>query len=636
MSRYAQAFYAVDLYGSGGAGTPLSSALSVTSNLYGQTHPVWTVPTGSWDKMRLLRNKAGVPFDESDGVVVSASDSAAPVTDVIDTGLLPSTIYYYAVFVRTIVGGNFKWVRAGAARGLSVGDHGYRGLLLDRLPRVFTSDGVSGPADSATDLAKFLNVFGFQVDAYRDRIDYLLDTKNADTVAAELLPAMMAELGAEYFDPVGMAQNRILARNTVTLSQTKGTTAGIEGRCSSTTGWAADVLPLQNLLMDRDDSSGRYSYGAWRVTSVNGTLGRAASPSIDTDGCVTLTTGTTATVVVELKGNNASAHGIPLEGGVTYVFSVAMKNEAGFAPTIGGTWYGNGAAPTGTVGATSSAADPVDGTWTRYTATVTPSGTTRVLFVPKITFTSLTSGTSVKLTQGFLGAGSSFTAYSYPRNLRIALTADRINEVLNAGFDTNATLWTAATCTLARVTTPTYDSGVGSGQITLGAASGSVTATAYVDALKDYTLSARLRSTGAQSNTAQFNVVFKTAANVQVGPTVVVLSTPQAFTGTSWVRPYGVVTVPATAVKADVTVAITGALNDVVYLDDVLLERTSRLQDYFDTKQQGSNVVYEGTASLSRAHFYRNRASRVTRLNTVLPDNVPLNATYSLLSAQPR
>jgi hypothetical protein len=292
VATYADAVYGIDTYGPAAYATAnfttniearSGSYLRLNTDPHGSISVLWSVPPGGYDRVRLVRNRLGIPVDELDGLVlVDTTKALAPVTYQ-DVDLVPSSYYYYSLFVRTTrVDGSLQWVRAGTARGLSVADHQSADLLLNRLPRVLTTPASAGGSpDSTTPLGRFCGLLGFQLDAYRDRIDALLDVNDADSVPGELLEPMLDRVGLKYEPEIGMAQSRVLARNALVLSQTKGTPAGISGLFSAVTGWGTTVLPMANRLLTQDDASADTSVGSWAVTSPLGSIARVATPSLD-------------------------------------------------------------------------------------------------------------------------------------------------------------------------------------------------------------------------------------------------------------------------------------------------------------------------------------------------------------------
>lgn len=92
-----------------------------------------------------------------------------------------------------------------------------------------------------------------------------------------------------------------------------------------------------------------------------------------------------------------------------------------------------------------------------------------------------------------------------------------------------------------------------------------------------------------------------------------------------------------TSASTGATSTATGLVKDEISVDAALFEKSAFLNSYFD----GSNGVaaltdlfWEGTANLSRSHYYKNRFSVQSRLISTIPNWINLGSTFELWFAQ--
>lgn len=71
------------------------------------------------------------------------------------------------------------------------------------------------------------------------------------------------------------------------------------------------------------------------------------------------------------------------------------------------------------------------------------------------------------------------------------------------------------------------------------------------------------------------------------------------------------------------------------WVDDVLVEESPLLGDYFDATFTSPDYIWEGAAFRSRSHYYQDLRFLEYRLNELLADALPVGVPYQLLFAQP-
>lgn len=119
------------------------------------------------------------------------------------------------------------------------------------------------------------------------------------------------------------------------------------------------------------------------------------------------------------------------------------------------------------------------------------------------------------------------------------------------------------------------------------------------------------------------------------------LSRPE-LQDSGWLRVYLTFTVPDTSsgntsiITSTRQSTWTGTYPTVTYWqDDLLVERTPLLLDYFDGGEASPDYLWEGTANQSPSHYYRDFRALQYRLNGLVAQAVPLGVPYQILYAQP-
>lgn len=71
------------------------------------------------------------------------------------------------------------------------------------------------------------------------------------------------------------------------------------------------------------------------------------------------------------------------------------------------------------------------------------------------------------------------------------------------------------------------------------------------------------------------------------------------------------------------------------WIDDLLVEESPVVGDYFDATFASPDYIWEGTPFASRSHYYQDLRFLEYRLNELLADALPVGVPYQLLFAQP-
>ena len=277
MARYGLSYYGIGIYG---PDNPVSyvSPMEAVATGYGKIVVNWTSPSGSWSKIRLVRNSYGFPVNAWDGdLLVSAFKETDPVTYT-DINLRTNAFYYYSLFVFDTVA--FSWKRAGDAIGLSVKDYGHTKNLYDYLPEITKVTRLYDASSDLNnqDLYKFLSVFGFDLSQTHTLANLIENRYDVEHVNGVLLPLFLKQLGIDYERELGFQQSRILVRDAILIGKKKGTADGLREFLKAFTGFGVPqpvagtpnpsidgLLMGKNLMLDYNDSSFEESVGRWAL-----------------------------------------------------------------------------------------------------------------------------------------------------------------------------------------------------------------------------------------------------------------------------------------------------------------------------------------------------------------------------------
>jgi hypothetical protein len=224
----------------------------------------WKSPAGTWDAVRLIRNRYGWAVNESDGEILFESGHAA--TRFVDQNVVGGHWLYYAVFIYA----SGAWHRAGVTSTLMPKNNGYTDLLYSLVPEYYKIDVLSNNA--VTDdsnvvnpfLLPFLSIFGFGFDIVKSYYDSNRYTNDAMRTHYGNVAQMATQFGIQYeaSSPAYLFRERV--RDAATLGRQKGTLAQIRALISETTGYDTDLSIGPNLMLSNDQASFDHpSYAQW-------------------------------------------------------------------------------------------------------------------------------------------------------------------------------------------------------------------------------------------------------------------------------------------------------------------------------------------------------------------------------------
>jgi len=350
--------------------------------------------------------------------------------------------------------------------------------------------------------------------------------------------------------------------------------------------------------------------------------------------------------------------GIPVTARSTYFFSIyTQAKTTGRSITTGIRWYDQyGIYLDNNTGTNTNNTS----SWTRVSSTFSSQAPDSAAYaVPYVSISTINSNEVhyFDCAQFELVGGSTVTNYADSRRVDVYLTAPRINNVINPGFETATTAWsTTGTSAFALETGasnvyPTSAVGLGtsvsagSAKLTANATTTTLTpsSTIPVSAGKPYAFSAYVK--GSNADSIVVSVVWKnTGGTTLQTDTSASLTLPTSSFSRLSLTPVSSSTTqmiaPATATTATITLTFTGSNGRIYYVDSVMLESTYTVNNYFDGGT-GYNVlddlVWEqnaagttGTSVTGRSLYYPNKNFVQSRLATVLPDYLPTGTNYAL------
>ncbi|MFJ6508598.1 hypothetical protein [Streptomyces sp. NPDC091879] len=254
MGTYGISFYGLSKYGTDIHPEFDVSPFTATPVDYSTVLLDWKAPAGTWDTLRLIRNRYGWAVNENDGEILL--DQTHTATSFIDKGVVGGHWLYYTVFIKA----SGRWSRAGTVSTLMPKDNGYADLLYSLVPDYYKVD--VAPGNNVTDdsntlnpyLAPFLAIFGFGFDMVKSYYDSNRYTNDAMRTRYESVAQIAEQFGIQYeaSTPAYLFRQRV--RDAATLGRQKGTLEQIRSIISETTGYDADLRLGSNLMLSDDQA----------------------------------------------------------------------------------------------------------------------------------------------------------------------------------------------------------------------------------------------------------------------------------------------------------------------------------------------------------------------------------------------
>jgi len=350
-------------------------------------------------------------------------------------------------------------------------------------------------------LNRFLQMVGYEYDLVRSKAEALRSSNNPELCPGDLLPLLAAELGVQYENHLGMAQNRQLLANLATAYQQKGSVAGLQTIVQALTGWASTVAIGPNLAnttfsepravlssptilsapmgmwMGASSQPGPTFPLAWYTAGNVGSLwsypftGYQSSAPIPatlyfptaagsnwTNGASYVDFNTAMNPTTQVADPND--YGITLPSGST---AISASVYVGVVGTMTVTFhllleffdqYGNSL---GLAATTDTHAYAPVGNFDTYKVQNVPVPNNAARVAQHLRMYTTGSGdivsglgTGVVVAGPMVNVGTTLLSYVPPRETLVTLLADRENIVANPSFEGNSTTgWTGTNCTLA-------------------------------------------------------------------------------------------------------------------------------------------------------------------------------------------
>lgn len=297
MSRYGLNYYGLTTskYGGENPVSYIATKFMAASSTYldpvtGLRRPKikleWNSPNGTWSLIRVVRNTYGYPVNAWDGKVLVETYKESDPTLYNDIDYLAEgSFYYYSIFVYQLE--TYGWIRAADVTGLSVYPYGNGEKLYDMMPSITKVSQIYSPTipSDNQDLKNFLSIFGFELDYAQTLANLLVHRYDLEKVGGQLLPTMLQQFGLAYEPEIGYQQFRILVRDAIQETKSKGSSEGLREYMKSFSGWAVPkpvlTSPLttvdglvigHNSMLDYNDSSFEESQGHWLSSDLTASI----------------------------------------------------------------------------------------------------------------------------------------------------------------------------------------------------------------------------------------------------------------------------------------------------------------------------------------------------------------------------
>lgn len=281
MSRYGINYYGSAFYGQPALVDYIVTDFTAVPYGHGQIKLNWTSPSGSWNRIRLVRGTYGFPTSAFEGKeLLDRYYGFDPAALLDDNDIITGRFYYYSLFVYDI--SQYVWVKAGNVSALAVKDFKTANLLYKYIPEPYKYTSLSSAKSNETNqsLYKFLSIFGFELDKYRTFIENSTKRYDLSVSNGAILPTLLEEFGLKFEPEIGLQQSRVLVRDAVQLYKEKGSNQGIREFIKAFSGYAVPdpdtslpnpgvngIVVSHNLMLDYNSSSFEESIGLWENKS---------------------------------------------------------------------------------------------------------------------------------------------------------------------------------------------------------------------------------------------------------------------------------------------------------------------------------------------------------------------------------
>jgi hypothetical protein len=288
MAKYLGAIYRGAVYGNPPRLVFNAEPMEASAIDYGKVRVNWKSPSGSFTKIRLVRNNDNFPETEQDGVILWEQSSTNSLSGLVsrnsfldgednyidsitsnDLPITPGQFVYYTIWLFT---NSSVWIPAGYASALMPADRGSQKTLIELLPKVYTSPEQSptGVISENTFIYSFLKPFSFTYDQILTYAELIKPSYGRRNTPPTLLPALENNIGLYPERGIPYRNQKKLIREAIYLYQNKGTPIGIQNYIEALSNYNPILTITPNVMLDIQDSS--FTNGTGRWTSTYGTL----------------------------------------------------------------------------------------------------------------------------------------------------------------------------------------------------------------------------------------------------------------------------------------------------------------------------------------------------------------------------
>jgi hypothetical protein len=339
MANYGNAIYGISKYGATPRLAYSVEPMSLIVTDFAESYVGWQVPTGSFSRVRLVRNQNSFPETAEDGVIVyDAFTTALAKTTFNDGGGTEDTAgialtsgrpIYYRMF---LFNSSNYWVTAGSVAGIVPSNHKTTKKLVDYIPRVFTSAEQSPLAepDTTSVLYNMLDAYGFQLEESITYLDLLLPDYGLISTPSSMLVLEEAQYGLTGESGLPVKNRKQLVREAIYNYTHKGTYNGLLTYVKALTGYSPTITVSNNLILAPQESTFYQSTGNWiadssaTISSSTDQVPPTNANNIDlTYSCKIVATGAGS---MTLGADSPILKGMPVTANTDYVFSAYVKS----------------------------------------------------------------------------------------------------------------------------------------------------------------------------------------------------------------------------------------------------------------------------------------------------------------------
>ena len=645
MAKYGNFIYGTQPYGISPRLAYSVEPMTTTVINFTEVYVTWQMPTGTFSKLRLVRNQVGFPETEEDGVTVwqQSSSDGSSLEGLITTNIFrdgedtplpgvmavnPGSEVFYTMF---IFNSAKVWLVAGKTSGLIPSNHSSQQKMMEIIPKVFTTKEQSplGVVDPTSALYAFLGGVSFTYEQILTSLKLLQPSLSWSSYPSSMIGAQAYDLGLNYELGLPVTNQKMLIREAPYMYSHKGLVTGINTYVESLTGYAPTTTSSTNLLLSVQDSTFYGTTGNWIPTNATISSSTTVVPptnakQIDTTQTCKIIASASGSMVLGLA--DPIRTGVPVLPSTQYTTSLQLNSPASAGNiTLSIQFYNMFGVATSAIHNSTPVA--ATNTWAAASVTATTDATSNYAV---LTVAYSAAGTYY-VDQVCVQLGAS-VVYDEARAVSVTLAPTKTNLIYNPSFEVDLTNWTATggpTITQDTSSTPVdaYSGThcmkiVSAGAFTL-TSNKALASTFGITVDKYYTGSIYLKNSAALT----LRVAAQNASNVDIASAT--LSIPINTVWTRYQLP--LLLDESLTTLNQIYLELDSAVANTVYLDCVQLEFGQKATDYFDgSLPTAFGAIWAGTAHASATYQYINKLIKIPRLGATLGDWIPSNLFWRI------